>query len=109
MYWPEQQHVSWVTSYSKLSALIAPLPLPDLSDSFVGIQDQLQVTKGKMEQLRRVMEERKARRRARREARSAPYSTSWSVKPNEKSSEETKAAPPESMDIFNAELEPMTA
>ena len=44
------------------------------------IQDQLQVTKGKMEQLRRIMEERKARRRARREARAAPYSTSWSLK-----------------------------
>merc|ERR1712150_168269 len=32
------------------------------------------------EQLKRIMEERKARRRARREARAAPYSTSWSLK-----------------------------
>ena len=38
-----------------------------------------EVTKGKMERLRRSMEERKAKRRARREARAAPYSTSWSV------------------------------
>ena len=40
--------------------------------------DQLQVTREKMEQLRRIMEERKAKRRARREARASPYSTSWS-------------------------------
>uniref|UniRef100_A0A0K2TBN9 Putative LOC100646570 [Bombus terrestris] n=1 Tax=Lepeophtheirus salmonis TaxID=72036 RepID=A0A0K2TBN9_LEPSM len=45
--------------------------------------EQLQVTRDKMEQLRRVMEERKARRRARREARAAPYSTSWSVRSSE--------------------------
>ena len=42
--------------------------------------DQLQVTREKMEQLRRIMEERKAKRRARREARASPYSTSWSLK-----------------------------
>lgn len=41
---------------------------------------QEQVTKSKMEQLRRIMDEQKARRRARREARAAPYSTSWSLK-----------------------------
>lgn len=50
-------------------------------------EDQVEVTRGKMEQLRRIMEESKARRRARREARAAPYSTSWSVK-----SEATNAA-----------------
>jgi hypothetical protein len=44
------------------------------------VGDQLQVTREKMEQLRRIMDERKARRRARREARAAPYSTSWSLK-----------------------------
>ena len=43
-------------------------------------QDQIKVTKGKMEQLKRIMEERKAKRRARREARASPYSTSWSLK-----------------------------
>ena len=56
-------------------------------------RDQVEVTKGKMEQLRRIMEESKARRRARREARrssaaaaaaaaaaGATYSTAWSVK-----------------------------
>ena len=46
-------------------------------------QDQIKVTKGKMEQLKRIMEERKAKRRARREARAAPYSTSWSLKSSE--------------------------
>jgi len=101
--------------------------------------DQLQVTKGKMEQLRRIMEERKARRRARREARAAPYSTSWSVKSkttkgeeDDDSSSSAEAAPStgsgaataassasgsasgtsatgEPMDLFNPELEPMTA
>ena len=45
--------------------------------------DQLQVTREKMEQLRRIMEERKAKRRARREARASPYSTSWSLKSSE--------------------------
>lgn len=44
------------------------------------LRDQINVTKGKMEQLKRIMEERKARRRERREARAAPYSTSWSLK-----------------------------
>ena len=90
-----------------------------------------------MEQLRRIMDERKARRRLRKEqaaARAAQYSTSWSVK-----SSEARASPapgnPESAaknsgsnsstnsgsnssastsntsssDIFNPELEPVTA
>ena len=35
----------------------------------------------KVEQLKKIMEERRAKRRARREARAAPYSTSWSMKP----------------------------
>ena len=47
------------------------------------VEDQLQVTREKMEQLRRIMEERKAKRRARREARASPYSTSWSLKSSE--------------------------
>ena len=50
--------------------------------------DQIQVTREKMEQLRRIMEERKARRRARREARAAPYSTSWSLKSSSTTSAE---------------------
>ena len=41
---------------------------------------QDEVTKTKMEQLRRIMNEQKARRRARREAKASPYSTSWSLK-----------------------------
>ncbi|GLH00674.1 Uncharacterized protein GBIM_06978, partial [Gryllus bimaculatus] len=39
-----------------------------------------QATRGKMEHLRLIMEERRARRRARREARAAPYTTQWSAK-----------------------------
>nr|CAD7269636.1 unnamed protein product [Timema shepardi] len=39
-----------------------------------------QATRGKMEHLRLIMEERRARRRARREARVAPYTTQWSAK-----------------------------
>ena len=44
------------------------------------LAEENQATRGKLEQLRAVMEERRARRRARREARAAPYSTSWSSK-----------------------------
>jgi hypothetical protein len=46
------------------------------------LAEENQATRGKVEQLRMVMEERRARRRARREARAAPYSTSgnWSSK-----------------------------
>ncbi len=92
--------------------------------------DQLAVTRGKMEQLRRIMEERKARRRARREARAAPYSTSWSVKSdvnNDESSSDDSSATDESSaaaspaaaatpataaadnSMFNNEPEPVTA
>ena len=53
--------------------------------------DQIQVTREKMEQLRRIMEERKAKRRARREARAAPYSTSWSLKSSSTASSEVDA------------------
>lgn len=46
------------------------------------LAEENQATRGKLEQLRMVMEERRARRRARREARAAPYSTAgnWSSK-----------------------------
>lgn len=37
------------------------------------LSQENQATRGKMERLRLIMEERRARRRARREARSAPY------------------------------------
>ena len=42
------------------------------------LAEENQATRGKLEQLRMVMEERRARRRARREARVAPYS--WTPK-----------------------------
>ena len=48
------------------------------------------MTREKMEQLRRIMEERKARRRARREARASPYSTSWSLKSSSTTSATTE-------------------
>jgi len=44
------------------------------------LAEENQATRGKLEQLRVVMEERRARRRARREARAAPYSAAWSAK-----------------------------
>ena len=44
------------------------------------LAEENQATRGKLEQLRMVMEERRARRRARREARAAPYSAAWSAK-----------------------------
>jgi len=50
---------------------------------FVGTDGSLTqenlATRGKMEQLRMIMEERRARRRARREARAAPY---WGAGPS---------------------------
>lgn len=120
---------------------------PGTSNMFSGAVtpgDEQTVTRSKMEQLRRIMEERKARRRMRREqaaARAAQYSTSWSVKSSEArstspnlsssgSSDNSNSAKtsgtgsnsasngsgPNSSnsssaasDIFNPELEPVTA
>jgi len=48
------------------------------------LAEENQATRGKLEQLRMVMEERRARRRARREARVAPYS--WTPKSEANSS-----------------------
>ena len=56
------------------------------------LAEENQATRGKLEQLRMVMEERRARRRARREARAAPYSTTWSSKNGSASSVNTLAA-----------------
>ncbi len=57
------------------------------------MEDQIQVTREKMEQLRRIMEERKAKRRARREARASPYSTTWSLKTEDELSNSNVASP----------------
>lgn len=65
--------------------------------------DQLQVTREKMEQLRRIMEERKAKRRARREARASPYSTSWSLKSAASGNDEDVASEAASVDNVGAE------
>lgn len=51
-----------------------------LSDESASLSRENQATRGKMEHLRLIMEERRARRRARREARAAPYTTQWSAK-----------------------------
>ncbi|XP_021916829.1 midnolin homolog [Zootermopsis nevadensis] len=53
----------------------------DFMEESLTLSQENQATRGKMEQLRLIMEERRARRRARREARSAPYTvTQWSAK-----------------------------
>jgi len=54
---------------------------PDASERQLH-EEQLNVTRHKVEALRRIMEERKAKRQARRQAaaRAASYSTAWSVK-----------------------------
>jgi hypothetical protein len=79
----------------------------------VSVKDQLAVTRGKMEHLRRAMEERKARRRARREARRvAPYSTAcWAVDATAASSSADNAATSASATAahFSSEPEPVTA
>ena len=80
-----EEHATKPSSVPSLAAAPAEEALP--------ARDQVEVTKGKMEQLRRIMEESKARRRARREARrssaaaaaaaaaaAGSYSTAWSVK-----------------------------
>ncbi|XP_067009421.2 midnolin homolog isoform X2 [Anabrus simplex] len=52
----------------------------DFMDESGSLSRENQATRGKMEHLRLIMEERRARRRARREARAAPYTTQWSAK-----------------------------
>lgn len=48
-------------------------------------EQQLNITRSKMEALKRIMEERRAKREARRQASQArPYSTAWSVKSESK-------------------------
>ena len=45
-------------------------------------EHQLNITRSKMDKLKRIMEERRAKREARRlQAQARPYSTAWSVKP----------------------------
>ena len=106
-------------------------------------EEEQKMTRSKMEQLRKIMEERKAKRRMRREAAAAraaaQYSTSWSVKSSEARSspnlspassdtsgvasgsgsssagsapgspQTPSASSNSASDIFNPELEPVTA
>ena len=71
-------------------------PGPDVQEGDKVLEagpEQDQVTKNKMERLRRIMDEQKARRRARREAAaSKPYSTSWSLKSTQSPQEQLAAA-----------------
>lgn len=59
------------------------------------LSQENQATRGKMEQLRLIMQERRARRRARREARLAPYTlTQWSAKSESLSTQQNPAGGP---------------
>ncbi|XP_049813573.1 midnolin [Schistocerca nitens] len=66
-----------ITAANKVPHVAA---IQSLSDESANLSRENQATRGKMEHLRLIMEERRARRRARREARAAPYTTQWSAK-----------------------------
>jgi len=66
-----------------------------LTEESLTLSRENQATRGKMEQLRLIMQERRARRRARREARSAPYTlTQWSAKSESLSTQQNPAGGP---------------
>ena len=69
------------------------------------LEQQLNITKTKMEALKRIMEERRAKREARRQAQARPYSTAWSVKSEAKTVEKAEAEE----SYIKAEPEPVTA
>lgn len=68
-----QSHPSGTVSSSTSGSSSRPELMDDEEES-VELSRENQATRGKMEQLRLIMEERRARRRARREARATPYS-----------------------------------
>jgi len=72
-------------------------------------EEQLNVTRHKVEALRKIMEERKAKRQARRQAaaRAASYSTAWSVKSEAKPRDCDNLEDGEH--FLQAEPEPVTA
>jgi len=72
-------------------------------------EEQLNVTRHKVEALRKIMEERKAKRQARRQAaaRAASYSTAWSVKSEAKPRDCDKREDGEH--FLQPEPEPVTA
>ncbi|GFG33862.1 hypothetical protein Cfor_11056 [Coptotermes formosanus] len=64
----------------------------DFMEESLTLSQENQATRGKMEQLRLIMQERRARRRARREARLAPYTlTQWSAKSESLSTQQNPA------------------
>ncbi|KAG8226641.1 hypothetical protein J437_LFUL005293 [Ladona fulva] len=68
-----QSNTSGNVSSSTNGNSCRPEPMEEEEES-VELSRENQATRGKMEQLRLIMEERRARRRARREARATPYS-----------------------------------
>lgn len=73
------------------------------------VEDQLNITRNKVEQLRKIMEERRARRKARREARTAaPYSTQWTVSGQQPAHCDRQSESAEK-DFLHTEPEPVTA
>ncbi|PNF17695.1 hypothetical protein B7P43_G07349 [Cryptotermes secundus] len=67
----------------------------DFMEESLTLSQENQATRGKMEQLRLIMQERRARRRARREARLAPYTlTQWSAKSESLSTQQNPAGGP---------------
>ena len=56
---------------------------PDPSEREV-LEQQLNVTRSKMETLKKIMEERRVKREARKQDKARPYSTAWSVKSESK-------------------------
>lgn len=70
-------------------------------------EQQLNITRTKMEALKRIMEERRAKREARRQAQSRPYSTAWSVQSESKTV--VVDAVEENETFLQVEPEPVTA
>lgn len=77
---------------------------PDPSEREL-LDQQLNITKTKMEALKRIMEERRAKREARRQAQARPYSTAWSVKSESKHVEKAE----DGDNYIKVEPEPVTA
>ena len=71
------------------------------------VLDENQATRGKVERLKLVLEERRQRRRQRRSQRSAPYTTSWSATSSRP--EAAAGAPHSSADAADAEMPEVAA
>ena len=78
---------------------------PDPSEREV-LEQQLNITRSKMETLKKIMEERRAKREARKQAQARPYSTAWSVKSESKPVDGVDGK--ESENFISVEPEPVT-